>query len=179
MKRPIAIISATALVAVGLLLTGCSDPSPAPSADPTTSSPAPTSTPDNGPTILAFGENMTYKDGVAITVSAPEAYTPPSYDVGATHPPYVIFTLTITNGSSENLSPLASPQVSSAGGFATQILHAGDAGGPVAYAPTDVILPGGSVTWQEAFAVNDASQLTLQVSPEPITYTAVVYTNTK
>src|SRR5689334_4341570 len=80
---------------------------------PTTSSAAPT-TPANTP--AAFGQTKIYTDGIAVTVTAPQPYTPSASAAGvqAGESAFVV-TITITNGTSGNFDP-AVVRVSAQGG---------------------------------------------------------------
>lgn len=118
---------------------------------------------------LAFGETMTWDDGVALTVSAPEPYTPSDFAVGATRASHVVVTLTITNDSTEDLQPLPLPSLSSGDQEVSRIFDLGsDLTSPaddVGIPPTATIEPGGSVSWRAAWSLDDPSSLTLQVAP--------------
>ncbi|MFD4421376.1 DUF2510 domain-containing protein [Agromyces sp. NPDC058484] len=138
---------------------------------------APGPDPDTGPAQpeapvvgdLAFGETMTWDDGVALTVSAPEPYTPSDLAVGATHANHVVFTLTITNSSTADLQPLPLPTLSSGDQDVSQIFDVGgDPFGPgddVGFPPTATVESGGSVSWRAAWSVDDPSSLMLQAAP--------------
>ncbi|GAA4373342.1 hypothetical protein [Agromyces bauzanensis] len=129
---------------------------------------------------LAFGETTTWGDGVALTVSAPEPYTPSDVAVGATRANHVVFTLTITNNSAEDLQPLPLPSLSSGDQEVSQIFDIGSdvlgAGDDVGFPPTAVVEPGGSVSWRAAWSLDDPSALTLQVAPGFL-YPSATFTN--
>ncbi|MDQ0893515.1 DUF2510 domain-containing protein [Agromyces ramosus] len=129
---------------------------------------------------LAFGETMTWDDGVSLTVSAPEPYTPSDFAAGATHASNVVFTLTITNNSTADLQPLPLPTLSSGDQDVSQIFDIGnDVFGPgddVGFPPVDTIEPGGSVSWRAAWSLDDSSSLTLQVAPSFL-YPSATFTN--
>ncbi|MEV1129273.1 DUF308 domain-containing protein [Agromyces sp. NPDC049794] len=146
-----------------------------PGADPDADQPE---APDAG--NLRFGETMTWDDGVALTVSVPEPYTPSDFAVGATQANHVVFTLTITNDSSEDLQPLPLPTLSSGDQEVSQIVDlGGDLLNPaddVGIPPTATVEPGGSVTWRVAWSLDDPSSLTLQAAPS-LGYPSVTFTN--
>ena len=146
-----------------------------PGADPPPEQPA---APDAG--ALAFGETMTWDDGVALTVSAPEPYTPSDFAVGATEANNVVFTLTITNNSTEDLQPLPLPTLSSSDQEMSQVFDIGsdlfDPGDDVGIPPTATVEPGGSVSWRAAWSVDDPSSLTLQAAPSFL-YPSATFTN--
>jgi hypothetical protein len=127
---------------------------------------------------LAFGETMAWDDGVAMTVSAPEPFSPSNLAAGADQAENVVFTLTITNDSSENVQPIVVSTLSSNATEATRIIDIGAEGGQVGIPPTTPILPGESITWQEAWSVSDTSSLTLQTAPS-FAYESVVFTNVR
>lgn len=146
-----------------------------PGADPQPEQPV---APDAG--VFAFGETMTWDDGVALTVSAPEPYTPSDFAVGATEANNVVFTLTITNNSTEDLQPLPFPALSAGDQDVSQIFDIGsdlaDPGDDVGIPPTATVEPGGSVSWRAAWSVDDPSLLTLQVAPNFL-YPSATFTN--
>ncbi|MBT2517702.1 DUF2510 domain-containing protein [Streptomyces sp. ISL-90] len=125
---------------------------------------------------LAFGETMVWEDGVELTVSAPEAYTPSEYAAGADLANNIVFTMTIVNNSSENLEPFPYPRLSSGGQEASQIFDLTSDGQDVSMAPTTVILPGQSVAWRSAWSVADPNSLTMEISPS-FDYDDAIFTN--
>ena len=125
---------------------------------------------------LAFGDAATYPDDISISVSAPAPFTPGEYASGATQAANVVFSFTITNGSAENFEPYTYAQVSSGGVEGESIFDSGNPVGELTGGPTAVILPGGTVTWMQAFSVADANALTLQVSPN-FEYEDAIFTN--
>jgi hypothetical protein len=129
---------------------------------------------------LRFGETMTWDDGVALTVSVPEPYTPSDFAVGATHENNVVFTLTITNDSTADLQPLPIPTLSSGDQEVSQVFDIGsDVLGPgddVGIPPTGTIEPGGSVSWRVAWSLDDPSSLTLEAAPSFL-YPSATFTN--
>lgn len=146
-----------------------------PDADPAPEQPQ---APDAG--ALAFGETMTWDDGVALTVSAPEPYTPSDLAVGATRANHVVFTLTLTNGSTEDLQPLPLPSMSAGDQEVSQVVDLGnDLLGPrddVGIPPTATIEPGGSISWRAAWSLDDPSSVTLEVAPNFL-YPSATFTN--
>ena len=129
---------------------------------------------------LRFGETMTWDDGVALTVSVPEPYTPSEFAVGATRENTVVFTLTITNNSTEDLQPLPLPTLSSGDQEVSQVFDIGsDVFGPgddVGIPPTATVEPGGSVSWRVAWSLDDPSSLTLEAAPS-LLYPSATFTN--
>ena len=117
-----------------------------------------------------------WENGVQLSVSAPEPYTPSEFAAGADLPDNLVFTITIRNDSSENLEPTPFPQLSSGGQEASQIFDVSADGQEVSVPPTTVILPGQSVTWRAAWSVADPNALTMQVAPS-FEYQDAIFTN--
>lgn len=142
---------------------------------PTESSP-PAETESGSAAGLDFGETMAWGDGVTMTVSEPESFSPSDLAVGGDQSVDLVFTLTITNDSSENVQPVVVSMLASGGTEATRIIDIGAEGGQVGIPPTTPIPPGESITWQEAWSVADAASLTMQTAPS-FGYEPVVFTN--
>ncbi|MFB9957829.1 DUF2510 domain-containing protein [Agromyces bracchium] len=126
--------------------------------------------------VLQFGETMVWSNGVSMTVSAPEPFTPSDLSAGADQAANLVFTLTIQNDSTENVQPVVFSQLSSGGTEATRIFDVGAEGGQVGIPPTTAILPGSSITWSEAWSVADPASLTMQTAPS-FEYEDVIFTN--
>ena len=140
---------------------------------------APPAETEAGPVAgLGFGETMAWDDGVTMTVSEPQPFTPSGFAVGADQSVNLVFTLTITNDSSENVQPVVLSTLSSGGTEATRIIDVGAEGGQVGIPPTTPILPGESITWQEAWSVADTDSLTMQTAPS-FAYESVGFTNVR
>jgi hypothetical protein len=126
--------------------------------------------------VLGFGDTQTWDDGVSMTVSAPEPFTPSDLAAGADQADDVVFTLTIRNDSSENVQPVVFSRLDSDGVEATRIFDMGAEGGQVGIPPTTAVLPGESITWQEAWSVADDETLTMETAPsfryEDVTWTS-------
>ncbi len=126
--------------------------------------------------VLGFGDTQAWDDGVSMTVSGPEPFTPSDLAVGADQAEDVVFTLTITNDSSENVQPVVFSRLESDGVEATRILDVGAEGGQVGIPPTTAILPGESISWREAWSVADPESLTMETAPS-FKYEDVVWTS--
>lgn len=118
--------------------------------------------------VLKFGETAEYNDGVKVTVSEPRTdYTPSDTAAGDDNDAlknYVVFAVTIENGSRETFDPgmfLASGN--SAGVEANQIF---DSEQNLGSAPSTKLLPGDKVTFDMAFAVADANDITLEINTD-------------
>lgn len=146
---------------------------PTPSTAPV-AAPTPTPTPsDDGP--ASFGESFTYENGLKVKVGAPEDYHPSdsASSTGANH--YVVFTVTVTNGTTQSYKPE----------LASGDLQAGDQGAEAVFDsakginnPPEVSLqPGRTIKWRDVFAVTDSSKdYTLTVQPG-FDYSEAVFTN--
>ena len=113
-------------------------------------------------TNFKFGQTVTYKDGLAITVSAPAPYTPSDAAAGATQASNIVFTITVKNGTTKNYDPAIYTTVSSAGTEADSIIDIGDS---TLNVPTTTILAGQSVTYKDAYSVADATKLVMDIEP--------------
>src|SRR5688572_29311506 len=134
-----------------------SAPSPKPSfAEP---APEPTSEPVPDPQedmILAFGEAMTWENKVSLSVSARGPFTAGEYAAGATPgQEQIVFTLVITNNSTEVLEPSVYGTLSSGGAEASRIFDSGNPAGEISSGPSTAILPGQTIQWLEAYSVAD------------------------
>ncbi|SMH49653.1 hypothetical protein SAMN06295885_3374 [Rathayibacter oskolensis] len=127
---------------------------------------------------VGFGEALAYTDGVTLSVSAPTEFTPTEYAAGNDQAVDVVFTLSIQNGSDENLEPFTYAEVSSGGVEASRIFDTDGEAGDISTSPSTVILPGGSVTWKEAYSVADPASIVMQLSPS-FDYQDAVFTNTQ
>lgn len=110
----------------------------------------------------SFGDTITYKDGLALTVSTPSPFTPGQYAAGADQAANVVFTITLKNGTNKNYDPFLFPTVSSNGTESSSII---DTENNIGLGPTTTVPPGQSVTFQAAFSVADASKLVMEISP--------------
>jgi hypothetical protein len=121
---------------------------------------------------VAFGETVTYDDGIAVTVSAPEPFTPSEYAAGADQAANVVLTITIQNGTDANFDPaLAYPTVASNGVEGSSVFDSDD----TLNSPSTAVPAGQSVSWRAAFSVADPAQLILEISPGPFEYDSIVY----
>ena len=125
---------------------------------------------------LAFGETMVYENGVELTVSAPEPFEPSEAALGVDQDPNVVFTLTITNNSTQEFESFPWPWVTSGGQGATGISDVSDNQLVAGPGPDALIVPGGSVTLKSAWSVADPGSLTMQVSPD-FAYEEANFTN--
>lgn len=180
MNKSILALGATALLAVTLV--GCTPAdhksSPANTGAAAAADPSFAATPTPEPKVgnLAFGDAMTWTDGVSISVSQPVPFTPGQYAAGATQATSILFTITLTNGSDANLEPMVYNRVSSGGVEASAIFDSGNPVGEIGGTPNTVVLPGQTVTWLEAYSVADPAVLTFQTNPS-FKYEDAIFTN--
>ena len=110
-----------------------------------------------------FGETWEYTDGLAVTVSAPQEFEPSATAFapeGAQA--YVLFDVTIVNGTEEAFEPLMITSLQSGDAEAEQVFDMENGlNGP----PTANLLPGRELTFRVGFGVADPNDLVLQVSP--------------
>lgn len=175
-KATIALIAATAALA----LAGCSTPSttPQPAASAAVIEPGPgTAAPSPSFKGKQFGEINTWTNGISISVSRPTEFTPGQYAMGATEGETpVYFKIVLTNNSDEPFQPSAYEGVSSGGKESRAIFDTGNEVGDLGTPPSNVILPGGTVEWFVAYSVADPENILFQIEPDPF-YDTVVFTN--
>ena len=116
---------------------------------------------DGNPT---FGDTYTWPDGLAITISQPQEFTPSEYmgdiyDLEAGTP--IKFTVTATNGTDTDLEAFSIDTQMSSGGKQSEAIFDSEAGIDM---PTVAILPGNSLEWSIGFIVADPSNMQLSVS---------------
>ncbi|AND16697.1 hypothetical protein C5C18_00450 [Rathayibacter tritici] len=75
-----------------------------------------------------------------------------------------------------NLDPSTYSRVASGGVEASRIFDAGNETVDVNTTPNTVILPGGTVTWTEAYSVADPAKVIVQIAPS-FDYEDSVFTN--
>lgn len=123
-----------------------------------------------------FGKGaVKYDDGLTITLSQPETFTPDETAfIEGSNPHYVKFTVTITNDTDERFDPLL-----------TYIsLASGDVEGTPVYdvvnglssPPETAIVPGKSRSWVVAFGVTDPDDLIAQVGMGDLVHDDALFT---
>jgi hypothetical protein len=122
-----------------------------------------------------FGETYEYEDGLSLTISAPQPYTPSdSAAVGEPVPTqFVVFEVTIKNGTGGNYDPVSFTATMQSGNTEQQQVFDSAAG--IGGTPTTPILPGRESVFRIAFGAGDPNDLVMQVSPG-FEYDAVIYT---
>lgn len=133
---------------------------------------APAPTPD-APTVLGFGDEWKYEDGMSVKVTEPATFTPGEYSAGGEgFPSHVRFDITLTNNTSAAFDPtLAMDSVVSGGVEGDAVFDDGLEGSPMS-----TLLPGKSVTYSVGYGVQDATDVQIEVVPswdhEPALFTA-------
>lgn len=117
----------------------------------------------SGDDPLAFGDTAEWEDGVTLTVSEPEAFTPgdtSSFDEEGGEA--VAFEITLTNGSEENFDPgSVFPNLRSGTTEASEIYDYEQLGDR----PSTTLLPGDEAVWKVAFNVSDPEDLVMEIQP--------------
>lgn len=134
---------------------------------PTTEAPEPAEEPE-APPQPEYGEfggaGFTYDDGITLTITAPEAFTPSEYAfTGTDWPAYIRFDITLTNGTDVPFDPAGAYGTLSSGGQEGEAVFDTDNG--LDGTPMTPVLPGKSITWSEGYGVADPADLTFQVAP--------------
>lgn len=121
-----------------------------------------------------FGDVWSYDDGISVSVSAPQPFTPSETAAGADQAAAVVFTVTVQNDTGANYDPIETySSVSSGGVEASQVF---DSAQGLMGSPSTTVPAGQSATWQEVYSVSDPAQLVYQIAPG-YDYDAAVFTN--
>jgi hypothetical protein len=115
--------------------------------------------------IVKFGTTYVWGTGVRMSVSAPQVFEPTEYANVTPQRQNVYVTVSITNGTGAVLEPYTYFEGSSGGAEVSSIFDSGNPLGDIGSSPSASILPGGAITWVEAFSIQDMSTLLLQASP--------------
>lgn len=151
------------LALAALALFGCSAP-PATEADPKGVPAMPVvkveATP---PPIPTFGDVVSYSDGLSISVSEPSVYVPTDMAAGMVEgQPVVIFEFVLTNNSDEPFDP--SMVIASALSGGKKASGVFDTSNDVGFPPATSVIPGESVSWNQAWSVADPLNITLETT---------------
>lgn len=177
--RSAALLTVPAVLAIALL-TGCST-SPGANSNGTVSDSAPSSsaaTPEATEAAAEnpkFGQTFTFKNGLAVSISAPAAYTPSTYASGA-GANNIKMTVTVNNGTDTAVSPVIFQYTATAAGQAGASIidseqHVGDFS-------TGNVAPGASTSYDIGFAfTGSADGVTVTLDPtdfvsKPATFTS-------
>lgn len=147
-----------------ILLAGCSSSTGATSGTPADTGQAPATTAeqtqDSSP---RFGQTYTWPDGTAVTISAPEAYTPSQYAIGPVDGyTNLKFSVTLVNNTDDTVNTMMfTATVLSGGKEGPQIISSADnVGGSMVDVPA-----GKSVAFDIAYSVADPDDISMTVSP--------------
>lgn len=132
--------------------------------DPT-SAPDPTPEPAQDDGISTFGSAYTYPDGLEVSVSEPQPFTPSSTAAGGSaHTDHISISITIVNGTSAAFDPtLTFATVQSANTEGDPVF---DSGQGVGGSPNTTILPGRETTFTYAFGVDDPNDVIVEVTTD-------------
>jgi hypothetical protein len=123
-----------------------------------------------------FGEIYKYDDGLTVTISAPQPYTPSdSAFIGSSAPAaFVAFDVTVVNGTQANFDPsMFSVSLQSTNVEQEEIF---DSANSVGGSPSTAILPGRESVFKVAFGATDPNDLVMQVSPS-FEHDSVIFTS--
>lgn len=180
------IIKASAFIAFPLAavitLTGCGGTTTLTNAPAQTGPPVhsvPSETPP-APSATKFGTPYIFTDDVEIVVSTPVEYTPGEfvdYPEGTTP---VVFTFSLTNNSTSEITPDPYVEISSGDAFGENIFDAGnETYGDIGTRPYEPIAIGETVTWTEAFAVADPANIKMEVEIDASKHAPVQFETVK
>jgi hypothetical protein len=150
---------------------------PAPLSAPAVSGQQPAAEAPAASTTAAFGERVTFDDGVVVEVTAPQPYKPSRYAAGHDRDRAVKFDVTVTNGSDEPLEAVTVMTSATHGGRQVSPIYDSANGG--SENPAGTILPGKSMTFSVALSLaKDPAELQVEVRPgfigEPAIFTGNV-----
>lgn len=177
-KMFLTIIVLAVIVALVIIFTGCST---APTATPDTNASA-AATPEEEPAVEentnpAFGDVVTFENGVSLSVSQPAEYSPSDTASGPVEGQQsTVFEFVVTNNSKENFDPTLVYATASSGGVEADGIF--DVEKSVGFPPSTAVLPGQTVKWLQAFSFVDPAAITLEVSVG-FEYDSIIYTNIK
>lgn len=126
-------------------------------------------------TTKHFGDAVRFTDGLAVTVAAPQPFTPSDTAAGVTPGQQAAtFAVTVTNGSQQNYDP--SEFIISVRSGQTEENQIFDTARGLEGSPSTAVLPGQSVTFPVGFTVSDPASVVVQVTPG-FQYNAALFTN--
>jgi hypothetical protein len=129
------------------------------------------------PAVAAFGQRVTFDDGLAVEVTAPQPYKPSRYAAGHDGDRAVKFDITVVNGSDEPYDAVMTVVNATHGG--RQVSRIFDSANGGSENPAGTVLPGKSTTFTVALSLGEAvGELQLEVTPgflgEPAIFTGQV-----
>lgn len=125
----------------------------------TPTAPAPAPSDDTA----AFGDTVQYDNGIAVTVTAPQMFSPSATAFGADKPLNYVFTVTIVNGAQTRLDPsMIYVSAASDGVEADPVFDSEqDINGP----GQTSVAAGGTTTFKVAFSFLSDAGITVEVHP--------------
>ncbi len=143
-------------------------------------SPSDESTPSSEPSTestpmgaqATFGQTYTYTDGLAVTVSKPAPYKPSQYAACDKASAYVMFTMTLKNGTGKAFDPAVFHQTVQSG--SAEAGSCFDSGKDIGGSPNTKLLNGRTVIWKVAYGVADAKDIVMEVTPS-FDYDSVIF----
>jgi hypothetical protein len=114
--------------------------------------------------VAAFGQRVTFDDGVAVEVTAPQAFEPGRYAIGNERDRAVSFEVTVINGSDRPLDAVTAIVRATHDGRDAPLIFDSQRG--MSGAPQGTVLPGKSITFPVAVSIGkDAADLQIDVTP--------------
>jgi Protein of unknown function (DUF2510) len=118
--------------------------------------------PPAGTETAIFGETWEYTDGLAVTISEPRSFEPSGTAIAPEAAAYVLFDVTIANGTDEPYEPLVITSMQSGSTEAEEVFDSENGlDGP----PNTTLLPGREVTFQIGYGVAETGDLVLEFTP--------------
>lgn len=134
---------------------------------------------DTSPTG-AFGQQISWPNGVAVTASIPKPYTPSqTAAANGSDVRFVSIVVTVTNHMQTNIEASSVGVNATANGQAADVVF--DSAQNVGGAPNATILPGKSVTFTQVFGLTSTKPVDLQVEIQPsfgFGYQPAIFTGT-
>jgi hypothetical protein len=129
------------------------------------SGPTPIAAGAAAPTVAAFGQRVTFDDGLAVEVTTPQPYKPSRYAAGHDGDRAVTFDITVVNGSDEPYDAVMTMVNATHGGRQVSRIYDSANGG--SENPAGTVLPGKSTTFTVALSLGEAvGDLQLEVAPD-------------
>lgn len=122
-----------------------------------------------------FGGAFTWKDGLALTVSKPQKFTPSEYAAADKANGYVMFEIRLVNKTGKPYDPsLLYATLQSGNEEAEQVFDSEKLGDD----PTTKLLDGRELKYKIAFGVKDPGDLVMEISPDAgLDYKGAIFTN--
>ncbi|MGD8193944.1 hypothetical protein ACEXQB_005545 [Herbiconiux sp. P18] len=156
------VLGVGAVVGVGLIGSATSAGGPFGPAAPAATASA---EPDSELVPAVYGQTVTYDDGLQISVSEPQSFSPSPAASGADQAANVAVTVTVYNGRDVAFDPVTFTSVVSAGVNGSPIVDSNN--GMTGLPPTTSIGVGETFTYVEAYSVADADDVAYVVTPSP------------